>query len=100
MELVKVKLSDGSEVYVEIQTPGGYQERGTAKKIYEISDDYLKVASDMIEKIKSIKLAPTCVELEFGIALKVASSGLLAWIATEANADANILVKMKWEKDS
>lgn len=97
-ELIKIRMDDGF-AYAEIQKTDGYCEMGLSEKIYEVSSDYIKIASNMVKEIKEMSLTPNEIELEFSIGLKMVSSGLLSWLVANSSADAGVKVKLKWEKD-
>ena len=99
VEIVQVKLKDGDTAYVEVHKKDDYCKRAISDKAYEVANDHIKVAADMVEEMKKMSSVPSCIELEFSIGLRVVSSGILSWIAMESSADAGIKVKMKWEKE-
>lgn len=95
-EIVKIQLDDGSEAYAELKREG-FVEMGFTEKSYKVSSDYINIASNIINNLKSIDLKPEEIELEFGVKLEMVGGKLLSWIATDIGAEASISVKAKWE---
>lgn len=98
-EVIQVKLDNDDTVFVEIAKKEGYTEVGLKNKIFEVSSDYIKVASNIIKNLKSMDFKPDSIELEFGVKLTATSGKAVSWIVTDAGAEASIGVKMKWEKE-
>lgn len=67
------------------------------KEAKKPSNDYIKVAQDLLKRLKSLEPKPNSIELEFSIKLAMTSGKALAWIMVDIGADATLGVKMKWE---
>lgn len=100
LQKIKLRLDNGEEVYMEAEMDSNQIERGVGQRIYNVSNDYLKVAKNIVQNLRNIDLSPDELELEFGIKLSVGSGDFVSWIVTDVNAEASIRVKMKWKDDS
>lgn len=69
-EIVKIQLDDGSEAYAELKREG-FVQMGFTEKSYKVSSDYINIASNIINNLKSIDLKPEEIELEFGVKLEM-----------------------------
>lgn len=94
--IIKVKLDDGDIIRMEACTNTSMEECGPIEKVFDVSNDYLKAATNVIKNLKSLDMKPDAIELEFGIKLEVGSGNLVSWIATDASAEAAIGIKLIW----
>jgi hypothetical protein len=104
--LISMPLREGGSVLVEVQEPKGLSHAGIGDQIenagqtFEELLDVLKPAiSSIINKLKDMteEYSPDETSIEFGIGLKVDTSGMLnIFISAEANAD--FKVGFVWNK--
>jgi hypothetical protein len=96
-QIVPVTIGD-AKIFVEAQTPEGVQ---TISGLLDVPQSFAKVANGIGEVssalLAAIKVAaPTGLEVEFGIDLKIEPDGLFA-LTVKGETSGSMKVTLKWE---
>ena len=96
-DVIPVKLDDGTQIFVEARTPIGEQnvsgKLDVTQGFDQVANGIGKISSTLLDAIKSV--APSDVELEFGVDLNVQSNGLFA-LLVKGGTTGSIKVTVKW----
>lgn len=105
--LINVPLQDGGSVLIEVQDTIGVSHAGIEDQIERagqtfegLLDSLNPVISSLVNKLKNLNdsYSPNETTIEFGIGLKVDTSGIInIFISAEANAD--FKVSFAWNKE-
>ena len=96
--IVQIKLGNGEIAHAEIKDENYFEDASTNKTPKEVSDDYIDIASNVLQSLKKMADAPSSIELNFGIKLAASSSKALSWII-DVGAETSMDVKVKWENN-